>query len=203
MYVPVVTLNTEDNNKLNKLLDTEFKRKVYWNEYKSKIEDVTQAANNTVFKRSLLDAKIPGVNRLFVAAFPDPALRNSHKRYFLPSINITSYNVLIDERNFYDQNISDDFLKYEELRKIMTGRGEDYTTGSLLDYDYWKNNYKLICFDLSKQKVLDSNPKENQQTGFIYKLVNCVDQVDAEILTVLEKEKETNLEFSKGMVKVY
>ena len=53
--------------------------------------------------------------------------------------------------------------KYEELRKVMTGRGEDYTTGSLLDYDYWKTNYKLICCDLSEQKVLDSNPKVNQQ----------------------------------------
>ena len=82
LHVPVVTLKTEDNNKLNQLLDSEFKRKMYWNEYKSKIEDVTQAAANTVFKRSLLDAKTPGVNRLFVAAFPDPALRNSHRRYF-------------------------------------------------------------------------------------------------------------------------
>ena len=85
----------------------------------------------------------------------------------------------------------------------MTGRGEDYTTGSLLDYDYWKNNYKLICCDLSKQKVLDSNPKANQQLEFIYKLGNGIDQVDAEILTVVEKEKETIFEFSKGMVKVY
>ena len=85
----------------------------------------------------------------------------------------------------------------------MTGRGEDYTTGSLLDYDYWKNNYKLICWDLSKKKVLDSNPKANQQLEFIYKLGNGIDQVDAEILTVVEKEKETILEFSKGMVKVY
>ena len=72
LYVAVVTLNTEDNNKL---LDGEFKRKVYWNEYKSKIEDVEQTANNTVFKRSLLDAKIPGVYRLFIFAFSDPALR--------------------------------------------------------------------------------------------------------------------------------
>ena len=85
----------------------------------------------------------------------------------------------------------------------MTGRGEDYTTGSLLDYDYWKNNYKLICWDLGKQKVLDSNPKPNQQLEFIYKLGNGIDQVDAEILTVVEKGKETILEFSKGMVKVY
>ena len=91
----------------------------------------------------MLDAKIPGVNRLFAAAFNSAAddnqvLRNSHKKYFLPRINIRDYNILIDGRNFYDQSIYDDFKKYEELRKIMTGRGEDYTTGSLLDYDYWK-----------------------------------------------------------------
>ena len=86
----------------------------------------------------------------------------------------------------------------------MTGKGEDYTTGSLLDYDYWKNNSKLICCNLSKQKVLDSNPKANQQIEFIYKLGdNDENQVVAEILTVLGKEKERNLEFSKGTVKVY
>ena len=87
----------------------------------------------------------------------------------------------------------------------MTGRGEDYTAGSLLDYDYWKNNYKLICCDLSKQKVLGSNPIANQQIEFIYKLDNTRDIGGgnrAQILTVLEKEKK-NIEFSKGTVKVY
>ena len=218
LYVPLVTLNTEDNNKLNQLLqsestdslvttknkDNKFKRTIYWNEYKSKIEDVTQPENNTSLKRTLLDTVIPGVNRLFLAAFPDAALRNNHRRYFLPTANIRDYNVLIDRRNFYDQNISDDFKKYEKLRKVMTGRSEDFTTGSLFDYDYWKNNYKLICCDLNKQKVLDTNPKANQQVELVYKLGdNDENQVQAQILTVLEKEKETNLEFSKGTVKFY
>ena len=106
LYVPVVTLNIEDNNKLNQLLDTEFKRKVYWNEYKSKIETITQGDGDNNYKKSLLDAKIPGVNRLFVAAFPNAPVRSSHRQYFLPSLNINDYNVLIDGRNFYDQNIS-------------------------------------------------------------------------------------------------
>ena len=209
MYVPVVTLNTEDNNKLNQLLDTEVKRKVYWNEYKSKIETIGQLLNNINYKRTLLDAKIPGVNRLFVMSFNNNAgnnqvLRNGHRKYFLPKVDIIDYNVLIDGRNFYDQNISDDFKKYEELRKVMTGRGGDYTTGSLLHYDYWKNNYKLICCDLRKQKVLDSNSKAKEQIEFVYKLDNNINPVNmVQILTVLEKEKETNLEFSKGMVKVY
>ena len=88
----------------------------------------------------------------------------------------------------------------------MTGRVEDYTTESLLDYDYCKNNYKLICCNLIKQKVLDSNPKANQQIEFIYILNNTRNVGGgnkAQILTALEKEKETNLEFSKVMVKVY
>ena len=209
LYVPVVTLNTQDNNKLNQLLDTEFKRKVYWNEYKSKIETITQAHNDNNYKRSFLDANIPGLNKLFVMGFNNNAvknqvLRNSHRKYFLPRVDIKDYNALIDGRNFYDQNISDDFKKYEELRKIMTGKGEDYTTVSLLDYDCWKNNYKFICCDSSKQKVLDSNPIANQQIEFIYKLDNSTNPANiVQILAVLEKEKETNLEFTKGMVKVH
>ena len=70
-YVPVVTLKTEDNNKLNRSLDIEFKRTVYWNEYKSKIETITQAHNDNNYKRSLLDTAIPDVYRLFVAGFND------------------------------------------------------------------------------------------------------------------------------------
>ena len=114
-------------------------------------------------------------------------LKESHRKYFLPRADIKDYNILIDGRNFYDQNISDDFKKYEELRKVMARRGEDFTAGSLLDYDYWKNNYKLICCDLSKQKVLDSNPKANRQVEFIYKLDNGRDVGGgnrAQILTV-------------------
>ena len=140
LYVPAVTLKTEDNNKLNQILDTEFKRTVYWNEYKSKIEDVIQLHNNNNYKRTLLDVAIPGINRLFVMRFNNnDALNNipagdedavaannnthtyrvqgdSHKKYFLPRVDIKDYNVLIEGRNFYDQNISDDFKKYEELR---------------------------------------------------------------------------------------
>ena len=125
---------------------------------------------------------------------------------FLPRVDIKDYNILIDGRKFYDQNISDDFKKYKELRKVMTGRGEYYTTGFLLDYDFWKNNYKLVCCNLSKQKVLGSNSKANQQIEFFYKLDNTRDIGGgnrAQILTVLEKEKETNLEFSNKTVKVY
>ena len=86
----------------------------------------------------------------------------------------------------------------------MPGRGEDYISGSLLHYAYYKNRDRLIVCDLQKQKILDSDPKAIQQIEFIYK-IKIINEEDttAQILTVLEKEKETVLEFSKGTIKVY
>ena len=80
--------------------------------------------------------------------------RNSHRKYFLPRVDITNYNILIDGRNFCDQPINDQIKKYDEIRKIPTGKGDDYKTGCLLDYQYVKDDYQLIVVDLSKQKEL-------------------------------------------------
>ena len=80
----------------------------------------------------------------------------------------------------------------------MIRKGEDYTTGSLLDYDYFKKHYKLVAVDLSKQNELDPDPKAIQQIEFKYML-----ETDSTIYWVLEKSKETISEFYKGTVKVY
>ena len=71
-----------------------------------------------------------------------------HRKYFLPRFELKSYNIEID------QPINDLIKQYEEVRKILTEQGDDYTTGCLLDFAFLKNNYKLIAADLSKQKVL-------------------------------------------------
>ena len=78
--------------------------------------------------------------------------RNRHTKYFLPRVDITNYNVLIHGRNFYDQPINDLVKQSDEIRKTATGQGDDYTTGCLLDYYYFKDYYNLIAVDLSKQK---------------------------------------------------
>ena len=67
-------------------------------------------------------------------------------------MNTTDYNVLTDGRNFHDQPIIDQIKKYFKIRKIAAGQGNDCTTGYLLDYQYFKNHYQLIAFDLSKPK---------------------------------------------------
>ena len=123
--------------------------------------------------------------------------RNSHTKYFLPRVNITNYNVLIDGRNFYDQPISDLVKQYDEIRKIATGQGDAYATGNLLDYQYFKDHCNLIAFDLSKQKELDADSRAIQQIEFYGML-----KTNSQACTVLEKSKETVLQFSKETAKV-
>ena len=186
---------------MTKQLNEGFKRSVYWNEYKLKIE--TKPANGQTLTRFPLDASFQGVNRLFVLAFdntnngPNKVERNSHKKYFLPRADITKYNVLIGGRNFYDQPINDQIRKYDEITKIATGKGDDCTTGCLLDYQYFKSRHQLVAVDLSKQKELDADPRAIQQIEFYGMLDN-----NSQVCTVLEKSKETVLEFYKGTAKL-
>ena len=107
-----------------------------------------------------------GVNRLFVLSFENDVHRKSYKRYFFPTVEIKDYNVMIDEKKFFDQPVKNDLRTYENIRKIATVQGGDYTTECLLDYDYLKENCKLIAIGLSKKKALDADPKAIQQISF-------------------------------------
>ena len=123
---------------------------------------------------------------------------NGQRKYYLPRIDLEKYNVIIDGRNFYNNPIESEIEKYRELTKVMIGKGEDNTTGSLFDFNYFDKHYKLVAVDLSKQKELDADPIAIQQIEFKYML-----RTSSTIYWVLEKSKETILEFDKGTVKVY
>ena len=82
-----------------------------------------------------------------IRAFKDDAQRTSKKRYYLPNVQIKDYNVMIDCKNFFDQPINSDLKTYDNIRKISIGKGDDYTTGCLLDYIYFTNYYKMIAID--------------------------------------------------------
>ena len=86
-------------------------------------------------------------------------IKNDQRKYYLPKVDLNKYNVIIDGRNFYVNPIESDVENYRELKKVMIGKGQDYTTGFLLDYNYFKKHYKLIAVDLSKQKELDADPR--------------------------------------------
>ena len=119
--------------------------------------------------------------------YANRVIRDSYRKYFVPRVDITSYNVLIDGRNFYDQPTNDSIRKYDEIRKIATGKGDNYATGCLLDYDYFKKNYQLIAIDLSKQRELDADPRAIQQIEFIGML-----KTRSNVFKILEKSSHVN-----------
>ena len=101
---------------------------------------------------------------------------------------------MIDGRNIFDQPINSMSKTYESIRKIAIGKGDDYTTGCLLDYPYFKDNYKMIAMDLSKQQALDADPRKIQQINFTANL-------EMEILQfslLSNKKKKLFLNFRKG-----
>ena len=194
LYVPVITLSTQDNSKLLQQLKPGFKRVINWNKYLSKPELLAQNPN----LNHLVEPSFQGVNRLFVLAFENDTQRTSHSGYYLPNVEIKHY-VMINGENVFDKPIKNNKVTYENIRKIATGQGDDYTTGCLLDYPYFKDSYKMIAVDQSKQQALNADPRAIQQNNFTANL----DKADnTRIYFILEEAKETILNFAKGTVKV-
>ena len=127
--------NKNNNIKVLKQLESGFKRKINWNKYLPK---TTNHVRNR-YSDFLHDPSFKGVNRLFVLSFKDDDYQESHKQHYLPTVEIKSYNVMIDGRNLFDQPITIDLKTYDNIRKIVTGQDDDYTTGCLLDCLCFKN----------------------------------------------------------------
>ena len=143
-------------------LKSGFKRVINWNKYLSKPELIRRNPN----LNHLVEPSFQGVNRIFVLTFENDNDRTSHSEYYLPNVEIKGYNIMINGENFFDQPIRNNKVTYENIRKIATGQGDDYTTGYLLDYSYIMGTYKMIAVDLSKQQALDPDSKAIQQINF-------------------------------------
>ena len=198
-------MSIEDNSKLTKLLNEGFKRPIYWNEYKvtpNKVVEIA-AVNDVTYIRELLDSSCQGVKRLFVLAYNNTAGNDqvsfdSYKKYFLTRVKIDNYNIEINGRNFYDQSINNSIKQYDEVRKISAGQGDDYTTGCLLDYPYFRKNYRLIAADLSKQKALDADSRAIQQIIFTGKIKATVANTSNINILRIKKVKRNNIRVFKG-----
>ena len=194
LYVPVVTLSTKESAKLLHKLKSGFKKVINWNKSLSKPESSRQNPNLNY----LIEPSFQGVNRLFILAFENDTQRTSHSGYYLPNVEIKNYNIGINGENFFDQPIKNKKITYDNIRKIATGYGDDYTTGCLLDYPYFET-YKMIAVDLSKQKALDFDPKAIQQINFTANLDRAG---NTRVYFILKEAKETVLDFLQGIVKV-
>ena len=195
LYVPVVTLSTQENTKLLQQLKSGFKRVINWNKYLSKPELLRRNANLNY----LVEPSFQGVNRFFVLAFENDTQRTSHSGYYLSNVEIKDYNIMINGENFFDQPLKSNKITCENIRKIATDQGDDYVTGCLLDYIYFMDTYKMIAVDLSKQQALDADPRAIQQINFTTNLDRAG---NTRVYFILEEAKETILDFSQGTVKV-
>ena len=195
LYVPVVTLSTQENTKFLQQLKSGFKRVINWNKYLSKPELLAQNPN----LNNLVEPSFQVRNRLFVLAFENDDDRTSNDEYYLPTVEIKGYNIVINGENFFDQPIKNNKITYDNIRKIATGQEDDYTTGCLLHYSYFKDTYKMIAVDLSKQQALDADPRAIQQINFTGNLDRAG---NTRVYFILEEAKETILDFSQGIVKV-
>ena len=190
LYVPVVTLSKENDIKLLEQLKSGLKRTIKWNKYRSQMTIHPQ--NNNL--NYLIDPTFTNANRLFVLSFErieennkSKDYRDSFSHYYVPKVQIKDFHVLIDGKSFFEE-------AYEKIIEISNNN--DYTTGNLLDFAYYKENYKLIAIDLSKQTKL----KDPQQINFIGKLEN--QDHGATMFFIIEKSEETTFNFLQSSVTI-
>ena len=138
----------------------------------------TEVVNNNL--NILIDPTFTNVNRLFVLAYQNADDRQSFSQFYLPKVMVKYYNVIIDKLAFFYLPIKTEEEAYEKIIDICIN---EYTTGNLLDYDYFKKYYKLIAIDLSKQQVLQENEDLIQQIKFIGKLEEA-----ANVFIIIEKK---------------
>ena len=189
LYVPVVTLSKEDNKDFIEQQNKEFQRSIYWNEYKTK--EINEDVDANVFKYINLDPSFQGVNKLFVMAYnrvDGQPTRNGQRKYYLPRIDLSKYNVIIDGRNFYDNAIERDIEKYRELKKVMIGKGEDYTAGSLLVF--------TIGTGISKSLLKVTKKRKKKHNKVIALAKNKLNTIDTLLSSALNDSEINHEEFA-------
>ena len=191
LHVPIVTLSKDDEIKLLTNLKSGFTREIKWNKYR--LQMTTEAIYNNL--NIVIDRTFTNVNRLFVLAYQTADDRQSFSQFYLPRVMIKDYNVIIDKLAFFDLPKKTEEEAYEKI--IDISRNNEYTTGNLLDYDYFKKYYELIAIDLSKQQELEENEDLIQQINFIGRLEQA-----SNVFIIIEKEENTILEFSQNFANV-
>ena len=128
----------------------------------------------------------------------DEGDKKLHTRYYLPKVEIKYYNVMIEWKNAFDQPVRNGIKTYDNTQEVSIGQWDDYTSGCLLDVNYFKEHYNMIVVDWNKQKEPDFNPKAIQQINFSRNPEN-----QSTIFFIIEEAKETVLDFSQGTVNLF
>ena len=176
LYVLVVTLSTQDNAKLLEQLKSGLKRTILLSKYQPKVSP--ERPNR--YLDFLIVSIFQGVNRIFVLPFENEAQWTSYKVYYLPTWEIKKCDVIINGQNFFHQPVRNDLITNDNIQKVATGQQDDYTTGCLINYNFFKN-----IIDLNKQQALDANSKATKKINFTGNLEN-----NEVLFLLLIKQKE-------------
>ena len=145
----------------------------------------TEAINNNL--NISIDPAFTNVNRLFVLAYQTADDRQSFSQFYLPRVMVKDFNVIIDKLEFFNLPLKTEEEAYKKI--IDISRNNEYTTGNLLDFDYFKKYYKLIAIDLSKQQVLQENEDLIQQINFVGRLTEADN-----VFIIIDKREHTILQ---------
>ena len=134
--------------------------------YKEQLTGINITQNNSRATKPIFlfinQSKFSRSKWTFCLSLENNGGRISYTRYYLLPVEIRNYNAVIDGRNFCDQPVQKNWITYDNIRKTATGWGDNYATGCQLDYNYFNNYYKMIPLDLSKQQVLNADPRAIQ-----------------------------------------
>ena len=188
-----LTDDGKEDKKAKGQLESGFRRTIKWNKYMLQMSN--QNKNNNL--NYLIDTTFRNVNRLLVLSFENEDDITSYYKYYLPSVEIKDYNVLIDGNAFFELPIKNIQETYEKIIQITDHSGY-YTRGNLLDYEYFKEHYKLMAIDLNKQIELE-NKGIKQQINFIG---NLEPDDGAVMFFIIEKSEETIKEFLQNCASI-
>ena len=131
---------------------------------------------------------------MFVLAYANEDDRTSYSKYYVPNVEIKNYNVIIDGKPFFELSVKNVEETYQKI--IDMGYNDDYTVGNLIDFEYFKEHYKLIAIDLSKQKELEQDIV--QQINFIGSL-----EQQATLFVIIEHREHTTIDFSQNSATIF
>ena len=131
---------------------------------------------------------------MFVLAYANEDDRTSYSKYYVPNVEIKNYNVIIDGKPFFELSVQNVEETYQKI--IDMGYNDDYTVGNLIDFEYFKEHYKLIAIDLSKQKELEQDIV--QQINFIGSL-----EQQATLFVIIEHREHTTIDFSQNSATIF
>ena len=191
LYGPVVTLSKNEDNNFLEQLKSVFKRTIKWNKNRSEMTNQTK----TNHLNHLINPTFIKVNRLFVLSFENEESRTSFSKSYVPKVEIKHFNVLIDGKSLFDVPVKNKEEAYEKI--MIINKNNDYTTGNLLDHEYFSKHYKLIAIDFIKQIELE-NPDLRKQISLIGKL----EDDKAAMFFIIEKSEETTFEFLQNSVSI-